>query len=252
MISIIIPIYNAEAFLPACLDSVIAQITSEPLQIILVDDSSSDSSPAIAATYAKRHAEDPQRQVILLSQLHAGQAAARNLGIEHATGEYVAFVDADDRLAPDWCERHLKVMRKGKYDYVQSGYRRTRDRAEKGWTVGPRHLPRNRYQFTTQWARLYRRQLFEDGKLRFPEGMIYEDVIFSVDLWLSGAKCHMIRYAGYLYTRNPESTTSRPHLKAQQRVLRMLHLRMRGQSLIHRLIIFYTIVRLEGHFFMIG
>ncbi|MCR5050173.1 MAG: glycosyltransferase [Paludibacteraceae bacterium] len=252
MISIIIPIFNAEAFLPACLDSVVAQITGEALQIILVDDSSSDNSPAIAASYAKRHEDDPQRQIILLSQLHAGQSAARNLGIEHATGEYIAFVDADDRLAPDWCERHLKVMRKGKYDYVQSGCRRTRDRADKGWTVGPRHLPHNRYQFTSPCARLYRRELFKDGKLRFPEGMIYEDVVFSVDLWLSGAKCHTIRYAGYLYTRNPQSTTSRPHLKAQQKVIHVLHMRMHGQSLKNRLIIFYTILRLEGHFFLIG
>ena len=252
MISIIIPIFNAEPFLAACLDSVIAQITSEPLQIILVDDSSSDNSPTIAKSYAKHHEEDPQRQIVLLTQLHAGQAAARNLGIEHAKGEYIAFVDADDRLAPDWCERHLKVMRKGKYDYVQSGYRRTRDGEEKGWTVGPRHLVRNHYQFTSPCMRLYRRELFADGKLRFPEGMIYEDVVFSVDLWLSGARCHTMRYAGYLYTRNPESTTSRPHLKAQQRVLRVLRLKMRGQSLKKRLIIFYTILRLEGHFFLIG
>ena len=251
MISIIIPIYNAEPFLSACLDSIIAQITNEPLQIIMVDDSSSDNSPAIEAAYAKRYAEDPLRQVMVLSQLHAGQAVARNLGIEHAKGEYIAFVDADDRLAPDWCERHLKILRKGKVDYVQSGYRRTREVSEKGWSVGRRHWPRNRYQYTSPCLRVYRRELFADGKLRFPEGMIYEDVLFSIDLWLSNAKCSMIRYAGYLYTRNPESTTSRPHPKAQQWVLHLLHLKMHGQTLKNRLIIFYTILRMEGHFIRI-
>ena len=248
MISIIIPIYNAEAYLSACLDSVIAQITSEPIEIILVDDRSTDGSLAIATSYAKRHAEDPHRQVILLNQPHSGQSAARNTGLRRATGDYIAFLDADDRLAPDWCERHRKVLSRGKYDYVQSGYRRTTDADEKGWWVGRRHLPRNRYQFTSPCMRLYRRQLFEEKKLRFPEGMIYEDVLFSVNLWLSNAHCHMIRYAGYLYTRNPESTTSRPHLKAQQRILQLLHQRMRGESLRNRLIIFYTILRLEGHF----
>lgn len=246
MISIIIPVYNAEPYLSACIDSIIAQITGEPIQIILVDDRSTDNSVTIAQSYAKRHAEDPRRQVILITQPHSGQSAARNTGLRRATGEYIAFVDADDRLAPDWCERHKKAL--GKADYVQSGYRRTKDADEKGWWVGRRHLPRNRFQFTSPCMRLYRREIFEKNKLYFPEGMIYEDVLFSVNLWLTDARCHIIRYAGYLYTRNPESTTSRPHLKAQQHILQLLHRRMHGESLRNRLIIFYTILRLEGHF----
>ena len=251
MISIIVPIFNAGPFLNACLDSLVAQTTSEPLQIILVDDESTDSGLAVAKAYASKYAEDSQRQVILLEQSHAGQSAARNLGIAHATGDFIAFVDADDRLAPDWCERHLKAIRKSKADYTQSGYRRTRDGEEKGWWVGRRHLPKHKYQFTSPCMRLYRRELFDNKKLRFPEGMIYEDILFSIDLWLSDAHSHLMRYAGYLYTRNPESTTSRPHLKAQQHVLHQLHVRMHGESFVNRMIIFYTILRLEGHFIKI-
>lgn len=230
----------------ACLNSLLAQNTDEALQIILVDDSSTDGSMEIAKPYADKYADDPKRQIMILSQPHAGQSAARNLGLKHAKGEFIAFVDADDRLAPDWCARHRKAI--GKADYVQSGYRRTRDADEKGWWVGRRRLPKNRFQFTTPWARFYRRELFDNTSLRFPEGMIYEDVLFSIDLWLSGAKCHMLRYAGYLYTRNPDSTTAHPNLKAQQEILHLLHLRMRGQTRMHRLIIFYTILRLEIHF----
>ena len=220
MISIIVPIYNAEAYLPACLDSLLAQ-TVQDLQIILVDDGSTDGSKAIAQTCAQQDA-----RIELYGQPHAGQSAARNLGLAHAKGEYIAFVDADDTIAPDWCERHLQAI--DGVDYVQS------------------EGPRNRYQFTVAWARLYRRQVLEN--LRFAEGMIYEDVLFSVDLWLSGATCRIINYTGYRYTLNPHSTTSRPHRDAQRKVLQALRARRKGASIKGNIIITYTIIRLTLHF----
>ena len=137
MISIIVPVFNAATYLTDCVNSLLGQTTPEPLEIILVDDGSTDNSLSIAQMYAKKHVEDPLRKVILLPQQHSGQSIARNLGMQNASGEYIAFVDADDRLAPDWCERHLKAI-KG-VDYVQSGHRRTSDAlSDKGWHVGIR------------------------------------------------------------------------------------------------------------------
>lgn len=246
MISIIVPIFNAAKFLTDCIDSIIGQITAEPLEIILVDDASTDGSLAIAKQYAKKHAEDPQRKVVLLTQQHSGQSIARNLGLQNANGDYIAFVDADDRLAPDWCARHLKAIKK--VDYVQSGYRRTSDTGEKGWRVGMRQMPNHKYHFTSPCMRLYRRSAIKD--LRFEGGMIYEDVVFSSDLWLSGASCKRIRYAGYLYTQNPESTTSRVHPDAQKRVLDELHNRLSGASWKGRHILWFTIIKLRLYFIM--
>jgi glycosyltransferase involved in cell wall biosynthesis len=247
MISIIIPIYNAAKYLTDCLDSIIGQNTTEPLEIILVDDCSTDNSLAIAQTYAKKHAEDPRRQVKLFTQQHSGQSIARNLGMENATGEYIAFVDADDRIAPDWCNRHLAAI-KG-VDYVQSGYRRTSDAlSEKGWRVGIRQLPEHRYRYTSPCMRLYRRSALRN--IRFEGGMIYEDVIFSTDLWLSGATCKKIRYAGYLYTNNPESTTSHVHLDAQKRVLDELQNRLPKATWKGKMILWLTIIRLRLYFIM--
>ena len=247
MISIIIPVYNAAKYLTDCLDSIIGQNTTEPLEIILVDDCSTDNSLEIAKTYAKKHAEDPRRQVKLFTQPHSGQSIARNLGMENATGEYIAFVDADDRIAPDWCNRHLKAI-KG-VDYVQSGYRRTSNAlSEKGWRVGIRQLPEHRYRYTSPCMRLYRRSALRN--IRFEGGMIYEDVIFSTDLWLSGATCKKIRYAGYLYTNNPDSTTSQVHLDAQQRVLDELHNRLQRATWKGRMILWLTIIRLRLYFIM--
>ena len=118
MTTFIVPIYNAERYLSACLDSLLAQ-TAKELQIILVDDGSTDGSLAIAKSYTVR---DPR--VELYRQPHAGQSAARNLGLKHAHGEYVAFVDADDTIAPDWCEKHVEAIEG--VDYVQSGNPRNR------------------------------------------------------------------------------------------------------------------------------
>ena len=220
MTTFIVPIYNAERYLSACLDSLLAQ-TAKELQIILVDDGSTDGSLAIAKSYTVR---DPR--VELYRQPHAGQSAARNLGLKHAHGEYVAFVDADDTIAPDWCEEHVEAVEG--VDYVQSG------------------TPRNRYQYTVVWNRLYRREAITG--LLFPEGMIYEDVLWSVDLWLSKASCRVIRYNGYHYTANPESTTAHSHPEAQKCVLQALRAKRKGASMRGKFIIAYTICRLKLHF----
>lgn len=221
MISFIIPIYNAEPYLVRCVQSVLKQTTAEPLQVILVDDGSTDNSLAIAQEAARE-----EKRIVVLRQPHAGQSAARNVGLKYAQGEYIAFVDADDTIAPDWCEKHLKAIEG--VDYVQSGN------------------PRNRYQYTVVWNRLYRREAIAD--LLFPEGMIYEDVLWSVDLWLSKASCRIIRYNGYHYTANPESTTAHSHPVAQKRVLQALRAKRKGASLRGKFIIAYTICRLKLHF----
>ena len=222
MISLVIPIYNTKAYLKDCLDSVLAQ-TLPDLQIILVDDGSTDGSPAIAQAYAKQ-----DKRIEVYRQTHAGQSAARNLGLSHAQGEFIAFVDADDSIDPDWCQKHLDAI--SGVDYVQSGYTRS-----------GRHLaPATNHQFTSPCMRLYRRQAI-DG-MRFIEGMIYEDVIWSVDLWRRGSSCRRIRYYGYHYTINPSGTTATRHPQAEQRVF--AELKKRG------LIGWYTFLRLKIHFIL--
>ncbi len=222
MISLVIPIYNTKAYLKDCLDSLLAQ-TLPDLQIILVDDGSTDGSAAIAQAYAKQ-----DKRIEVYRQTHAGQSAARNLGLTYAKGEYIAFVDADDTIDPDWCQKHLDAI--SGVDYVQSGYTRS-----------GRHLaPATNHQFTSPCMRLYRRQAI-DG-MRFIEGMIYEDVIWSVDLWRRGSSCRRIRYYGYHYTINPSGTTATRHPQAEQRVF--AELKKRG------LIGWYTFLRLKIHFIL--
>lgn len=235
MISLIVPIYNAEAYLAQCIESLLAQ-TVRDVQVLLIDDDSIDSSLAIAKRYA---AEDARIKV--LQQKHAGQSAARNLGMQHAEGEYIAFVDADDRLEADWCEQHLAAIERA--DYVQSGYKRVQKESLK---VLQKKLPIHRYQFTSPCMRLYRKKTIED--LHFEVGYIYEDVLFSADLWKKGMTCRMIHDTGYLYTLNPLGTTSVPHPEERRQVLSALKNKLHGASLKTRLILWYTILRLQLYF----
>lgn len=229
MISFIIPIYNAEDYLAQCIESIFAQRGAYSLEIILIDDESTDNSLAIAQAYAGKDS-----RVILLTQPHAGQSAARNLGLRYAKGEYIAFVDADDYLAPDWCQQHMEAIEG--VDYVQSGY------TKEGKTVIAKHA----YQFTSACLRLYKRGTLQD--LSFPEGMIYEDVLFSVQLWCTNATCRQIPYAGYYYTTNPASTTSKRNKEAEQRIMHELRMLLKGQTCRNKAIILFTILRLKIHF----
>lgn len=103
-ISVIIPVYNAEKYIAGCLDALCAQ-TFGDIEVLCVDDGSTDGSGSILAEYAGK---DPRIRV--LPQANSGPAAARNLGLKNAGGRYVMFCDADDSYRPDCCERMLRAM----------------------------------------------------------------------------------------------------------------------------------------------
>lgn len=104
-ISILVAVYNTAPYLPQCLDSLCGQ-TLRDIQIICIDDCSTDQSPQILADYAQRDA----RITLLRTPHNSGQAAARNQGLQMATGEFTTFVDSDDWLAPDALEQVLEAL----------------------------------------------------------------------------------------------------------------------------------------------
>lgn len=112
-ISIIVPIYNEEKYLRRCIDSLLNQICNFDLEILLINDGSIDSSGNIAKDYALRN-----NKVKYYEQENKGLSAARNLGIRHATGNYIAFVDSDDYVEPNLYQNLLPYMEKN-YDIVK-------------------------------------------------------------------------------------------------------------------------------------
>lgn len=111
-VSVIVPVFNAEEYLPACLDSVLAQ-TLEDFEIIVVDDGSADGSRAIAQGYAER-----DDRIRVISQPNRRQGAARNHGLREAIGEYVYFLDADDMMAPDLLETCYRACKDDSLDFA--------------------------------------------------------------------------------------------------------------------------------------
>ena len=111
-LSVIVPVYNAEKTLSKAIDSILSQTETE-IELILVDDGSSDESLAICQSYAERDS-----RVIIISQENAGVSAARNAGIAAAHGVYIGFVDADDWIAPEMYERLLEEAKRTGADVV--------------------------------------------------------------------------------------------------------------------------------------
>ena len=237
-ISIIVPIYNAEQYLAKCIESLLHQSHSA-LQIILVNDGSTDKSLSIAQTYATK---DERIEVYSLDS-NQGQSAARNEGLLHATGEFVSFVDADDYIDSDFYTYMLQHI--GDLDCVQIGYRRV---TAQGKTLIEK-LPKHFHQFTSPCMRLYRREVFEKYRLSFPTGMIYEDVIFSLDFWATRPSYKMLPYTGYNYLANTHSTTATRNLVARELFFATLQeKRKQSDRFLMKLLIIYTILRLKLHF----
>lgn len=233
LVSVIVPVYNAADYLTECVQSLIEQDTASPLQIILVDDGSTDSSLSLIRQFAESKVQ--ARQVMMLTQPHSGQGVARNLGLQHATGSFICFLDADDRLEKDFVSRmHTATVSS---DVVQCGYRRVKNDGTIIVTKQPRHF----YQFVSPCMRLYKSELLHD--VRFPEGMIYEDVIFSLRLWAKRPESTIIPYIGYNYRLNNVSTTSRVDRPAQRKLYATI--RATQAPLWLKL---YTIIRLKIHF----
>ena len=198
MISIIVPIYNVENYLAECLDSLLKQ-TYTDWQAILVDDASTDHSLAIARQYAER---DNRFRVKHLPT-NGGLSVARNEGLKEANGEWVTFVDSDDWLQPEFLATLLSCSVDA--DIVQSGYKRMLNGKEIERKCPNRNNP---YVFTSACMRLYRMQWFERTHIQFKDGLIYEDVLFSAQLWKRHPRIKVVEAYAYCYRVNPCSITS--------------------------------------------
>lgn len=184
LLSVIVPVYNAEPFLPRCLESLIHQ-TYRNLEIICVNDGSTDGSAAILDEYA---AKDSRIKVI--HQKNAGVSVARNQGLDAATGEFLTFVDADDWVEPDAYEKAAAAM-SDDVDLVSVGTQVDGAIDSVYRDILVRHLTmqaRCREPLTPElqvelggeiWNKVYRRKLLEAGNVRFPVGQAYgEDKVF--------------------------------------------------------------------------
>ena len=190
LISIIVPVYNAEPYLDNCLDSIAAQ-TWGNLEVWLVDDGSTDASPALCDA---RAAADSRFHV--LHQANAGVSAARNAALERATGQYLQFVDGDDYLPSTATERLVRTAGATGADLVIGRF----------WRVaGTRKAPANFY-YGVLWNKLYRRSIVEEGRLRCdPEVSWCEDFLFNLEYIRRTRLIAATAQPVYCYVKRPGS-----------------------------------------------
>lgn len=196
MISVIVPVYETEAFLHACVDSILNQ-TVQDLELLLIDDGSPDQSGAICDEYARRDS-----RVRVFHTKNHGLSAARNLGLREARGEFIGFVDSDDWIEPDMFEVLLKNIEASgadisvcglwfEHDNLSEAAKDVVDGVFTGAEVISAYL-RNHIK-TWVWNKLYRRDLWEG--IDFPAGHVYEDLattprlVMKAQIVVSASRC---------------------------------------------------------------
>lgn len=216
-VSIIIPCYNSEAYLNECMASVIAQ-TFEDFEAILIDDGSSDHTAEIALGWAQRDA-----RVRVLKQENRGVSAARNLGLCHAQGEWVTFVDSDDLLMPHALETMLSAADEtvdmvvcAHRTFTQDGHTQTvipesrwmDKRGEAKRRAVALRLIEGDQVLNIMCNKLHRRALLEREGLRLREGIkLAEDALFNLEAALCGRGVAYVNRVTYLYRTHAASVT---------------------------------------------
>ena len=216
-ISIIVPVYKVESYLPQCLESIIGQ-SFRDLEILLIDDGSPDNCGAICDEYAARDA-----RIRVIHQKNGGAANAKNTGLRAATGEYLSFVDADDILEPGAYELMVRELNASGADVIQCGYRdlylnRSVDRVtlkERRVFDAESYLRRYTLDWTCGllWDKLYRRELF-DG-IFFEEGHRIDDEFFTYQGIMNASKILHLPEIVYSYRQRASSVTRSPEAKRQ-------------------------------------
>jgi glycosyltransferase involved in cell wall biosynthesis len=222
-LSLILPVYNVAAYLPACLAR-LAALTPAADEIIAVDDGSTDSCPAILADWQARL---PRMRVI--RQENGGLSAARNTGLRYATGKWLAFVDSDDLVLPDAYGRLLALaeaddldMAVMNADYHFEGraadYPIYRDLPSSPVMSGAdwlkERLAAGRFLHMV-WMHLYRREFLTAHRFGFVPGLIHEDVIWTTEVLLAARRMRYDAQPGYRY-RIPLR-----HFSPEQKALRL-------------------------------
>lgn len=204
-VSIILPVYNVEKYLENCLDSLLAQ-TLDDIEIVAVNDGSTDKSLQILEAYQERH---PEKLFIYSTENH-GVSRARNYGFAHSHGQYIWFVDSDDFVEPDACRILYEKATADRNDLVLFRFNSVApDTGERKPSPAVHHnqnftIAKKPYELANMvlypWNKLIRRTLFQG--IEFPEGIRFEDVPVSFQLYTRAKSIGVVNTCFYNYIRS--------------------------------------------------
>ena len=208
LLSIIVPIYNVEEYLPECLDSIFAQ-TFTDYELILVDDGSPDNCPKICDEAASKDA-----RVRVIHQKNGGLSAARNAGLDIARGEWIGFIDSDDMIPVNYYETLYRAAQDGKAELAVCNLCLVDEQGNKlrKQYLGVRNEVLSAEDVLAQIEcvvfhmasnKVYHRNVF--AELRYPEGKLNEDTFLVVDLFCKAKRVACTEKTQYFYRKTPGS-----------------------------------------------
>ncbi len=214
-ISVIIPVHNTEKYLAKCLESAVNQ-TYKDIEIICIDDASTDNSLAVIKEYAQKD----NRIKYESFEENKGVSSARNRGIDIAEGEYIYFLDSDDWLSPNYLEIMLKTTEETKADIIMNR-NMISFQNEKYFPFqfqqGQLKIPDNSFIDTIKdthnisvgpCTKLFKRDFLKKYNIKFPDGYIYEDIFFHYATFAYANKVYFFKGSEYFYRKTEGSITS--------------------------------------------
>lgn len=206
-ISIIVPVYKVEKYIHKCIDSILNQ-TFEDFELILVDDGSPDKCGEICDEYAKK-----DNRVVVIHKENGGLSSARNAGIDISTGEYIGFIDSDDYIEVDMYELLYSLCEEHSCDIASCSsiiYFQDRIVVNGGHKLeihnkkeAMKTMLNGKLYDEVVWVKLFKKSVI--GKIRFPEGRIYEDTSFTYKVIHNSQKIATIGEAKYNYIKHDGS-----------------------------------------------
>lgn len=215
-VSVLVPIYNVEDFLPECLDSLVNQTLKE-IEIICINDGSKDSSLEIIKRYAK---ED--KRIVIIDKKNSGYGDSMNQGLKKATGEYVGIVESDDFIDIDAFEKLYEVAKKQNAEVVKANFyeyygEMKKDKAtselflaeDTDMIIDPRMKKDIFYQPPCIWAAIYKNDFLKKNKIDFlpTPGAAYQDTGFNFKVWATARRVYFVRRA-FLHYRQDNTNSS--------------------------------------------
>ncbi|MBR2786956.1 MAG: glycosyltransferase [Clostridia bacterium] len=217
LISIVVPIYNVEEYLKRCVDTIINQ-TYKNLEIILVDDGAKDNSGKICDEYINK-----DNRIKVIHKENGGLSDARNVGLENANGEYIAFIDSDDYISKDFIEKLYNLCIEKNAEIAQCSYQRVYDNKnseENNTEIKTVTMDGNEAilklfasknsEYTVAWNKLYKTSLFDTG-IRYPKGMLHEDEATTYKLFYKAKNIVVTNEELYYYYIRKNSITNKKY-----------------------------------------
>lgn len=211
-VSIIVPIYKVEKYLDRCINSLVVQ-TYKNIEIILVDDGSPDKCPQKCDDWASR-----DNRIVVIHKENGGLSDARNTGIKRASGDYLMFVDSDDYIEPDSCEKFIEIVDKSQADIIvgnalqetsHGNVHMDRTNLEEGYlytnTEFIKLAIRAEEWYAPAWLSLYKRNIYKENHLEYKKGLLHEDMEMLPRVFFAAHTVSFLNKEFYHYVNRDDS-----------------------------------------------